>query len=457
MSKLIGTGEGSGYALAFGLSWHVIGPLDNLSEMRREQQNKFMRWEATYKVAGSDNYGWSKEEFVLPKGVKTLSGAAQIALHPKVHGHTVLVIMEVPSSDDGTDNLVAVVGVLNGNVVIDDMIAKSHQGELVTNFRERCKKAESSFTIIGLSISQGRFDGELTWQDFEPLRRSGAVGRFMPRVAAPLVPLELGLSTQAIALGVSGVLLVGSVWAYNTHSDNKKAAAANKVRQERESRPINYEKAVSELLSQPVLLANSSFKDLREYVHGFPTQQKGWRLYQVECLATGICEATWQNPSGLATNRDFSESAPKEWGVVRFDSTGRTLSHTMPFRLPLRRMLAKEKWPTEQGFLLGPFSQWQKYWVLKFEPTLAKKSELIGNTEGVDARAAAEYPGATWATAWTIDKTPWDLSEGFDHTDEATGAALPACVTVERIIMSFQFEPSKEVSFKANGRVYARK
>jgi hypothetical protein len=248
---------------------------------------------------------------------------------------------------------------------------------------------------------------------------------------------------------------LAAVWGYTAYQAReaaRKAAAAEKARAN--SGPIRYTKAVAELLAKPMWQANAVFYSLREQLREFGTERKGWKVKKIECLPETGCDITWDNAGGLANYREFVASAPREWGLVTLNNSGQDLSHHLPVKLPAKPLPAQDTWLDERTFLVKHFSQWQKYWVVEFHPELAKASKVAGVPDGVNPDLAANYPNAIWATGWTISKTSWYLSEGFDFAAEKLDGNLPDSVTVEKIIINFEGD---QVNFDAEGKVYVRK
>jgi hypothetical protein len=452
MQKRIGIGEN--YALAFGFSWQTIDPLESPGAQRKQLMAQGMRWEASYKSKSDEFIGATKEHFAPIKGVKTVAGAAQIAQHPRLAGRTVFIVMEQPLEDSG-HNEIAVVGLLNGNIVIDDYTTTEHVKKLRVEFSEKAKRADKSFEIVGKSITQGTVSEQFDWGDFRP-----SAGKLLSKkTGTPPVlvkPLEPKIPPQVVWGVVAGLVVFGSIWAYTSYQAKQQARkAAAAALAQKNSGPARYSQSVSELLAQPVLHANTAFAALRDGIKDFPTKRKGWNLKAIKCTADGACEAVWLNYLNLANYRDFVADAPKEWGTVVLNNVGDELSHSLPLKLPLRPLPAQAKWTEPRAFLMKGFSQWQQYWVLNFHPELVKEPALMGTPSGVDEKAAASYPDAVWAIKWTIKQTPWYLSEAFDKSADQPEISLPDSMTVDSI--TIKFEKDKSVLFDAEGQIYVRK
>jgi hypothetical protein len=452
MSKRIGIG--GKYALAFGFSWQTIDELESLSSQRKKLMSQGMTWEAMFKAGDHEFIGSAKHDFAPIKGTTTLAGAAQMAMHPRLAGRTVLIIMEQPVENEEF-NEIAIVGLINGNIVIDDYTNTDHAKRLRVEFSDRAKRSEVGFEIVGKSLTQGPVVEDFDWADFRP-----AASRWFPKTkgmpAIPVKPLEPKIVTKIALAALVGIAAFSAIWFYIDYQQVEKTRKAEQAALARKnSGPIKYTQSLKELLSAPVLPASSTFAAVREAIGDIETKRNGWRLKNIKCLATAGCSAIWENDLSIANYREFTDAAPKEWGGIVLNHDGTELSHKLPLALPLRALPSAKSWPDTRSFLLNGFSQWQKYWVLGFHPELAKEPAIMGLPSGVEQQAAESFPDATWAIKWSIKKTPWYLSEGFDSSSEHPESNLPGSVTVESI--SINFEKDQTVLFDAEGQVYVRK
>jgi len=446
-------------ALAFGFHWLVLDPFQSRSVKLAELLAQGNRWQASFKRAGNDYLGVSREDFTPVPKVRTVSGAAQMARHPKLLGQTVWVVMEEPGTDAAPELAVSqagaraasemvVVGLLNGNIVIDDYVDMAGYHKQHAAFQERCKKAKATYSTAGTSYGFGKLAQALSWADFLPARANSPV---------PVKALEPGVQGRVLALLAVTAALATIGWGY-VRWDDARQADLERERRAKAMRniPAMYSAAVDEILARPVLRANRVFAELRERLHSFPLKFEGWSLHKIECLAaTAACTATWLNASKLGTNRGFAEAAPRDWTAVTFARSGEEVKHRLPFTLSSAAMPARDAWPQGRDFLLRQFSQWQSYWIVGFRPELIAASRIVGLVPGLDEESAASFPDATWATAWSIEKTDWYLSEGFDVAPEKGDANLPDSVTVDAITLLVN--QNNELKFDANGLIYERK
>lgn len=442
-------------ALAFGFNWLMLDPFESRSERLTGLLAQGHRWQASFRRAGNDHVGVSKEDFSpLPK-IRTVAGAPLMAGHPKLAGQTVWIVMEEPGIADeqheeggaGTHSEMTVVGLLNGNIVIDDVVDQAGYLRLYAAFQERCKKAKAAWFTAGTSYSVGKLVHEFGWEDFLPTRGNPAV---------PVRALEPSVQGRILVALAVAVTLAGIHWGY-VHWDDERVAEQARLQRARamQNIPAMYTAAVGEILGRPVLRANRAFVELRAKLHGFPLKLAGWELHRIEChAASASCTATWINALKLGTNRAFAAAAPREWDGIVFAPSGEEVTHRLPFKLDTAPLPGRDTWPRHGEFLLKQFSQWQSYWVIGFRPELTAQPRIVGMVAGLDQDSAAAFPDATWATPWSIGKTDWFLSEGFDSTPEKGDANLPDSVTVDNITV--RVDGNHAVKFEASGLIYVR-
>lgn len=451
-------------AFAFGFTWQALDPVESKRAKLQELMAQGNRWKAGFKNNGVEYLGVSKDDFTpLPK-IKTLSGAALMANHPKLVGRTVWIVMEEPLSDElpaedqeegaakpssGPRSEMVVVGLVKGNIVVDDYVDTDGYKHQFAVFVDRCAKAKAKHITVGTSYTLGRVAEQYTWEEFFPNKANKAVH---------VTTLEPGIYGRVVWGAVIFAAISGLVWGYVAY-DNAQKAKAERERREREKRnlPALYTAAVAEILAQPTLRANSAFAELRNQLHSFPLERAGWKLRQVDCQAiTADCIATWSNELMHGTNRGFAAAAPKEWGAITFTADGKQATHGLPFKLTTARLPARDTWPTDRNFLLKQFSQWQSYWIVGFHPELGAQPHVIGLVPGLDESMAAALPDAVTTRTWAIAETPWYLSEGFDRSPEKGDANLPDSVTVEHIGVKVD-KKDQQMKFEANGAIYENK
>ena len=453
-------------ALAFGFTWQALDPMESRSAKLAELLGQGNKWQASFKRNGDQYLGVSKEDFrPLPK-IKTVSGAALMANHPSLAGKTVWIVMEEPVDEVHADeppvktegvpspaakpvqSEIIVVGLLNGNIVVDDYVNKAGYQRAMASFIERCSKAKASYTTVGTSYTLGRVHQAYTWTDLLAPKGLKTV---------PVKTLEPSMYGRVLGVAAAVATVSGLVWAY-TAWDEAQRMEAERLRREQAARniPALYTASVNDIIARPVLQANKVFLELRKQLGFFPTHLAGWNLESIVCAAqTTACVGTWGNREKQGTNRGFAAAAPSSWGAITFAPSGEVATHVLPFKLTAALLPARESWPVGSDFLLKQFSEWQKYWIVGFRPVLADRPSVVGLVPGLDESTAATLPDVVWATVWRIDATDWDLSDGFDTAAEKGDGNLPDSVTVEGLTL--KATKDGHLKFDANGLIYERK
>lgn len=442
------------FTLAFGLAWIAIDPLTSRGEQIRPLQEQGARWQAAFTQDGNESFGYSSADLKPVKGDRTklLSGAGQVALHPSVRGKTALVLLEDMIYAGGQGD-VAVVGLIGGSVVVDAFVPLAEVNGVIEAFEERCAKAKREFTIYGdTQANDLQVDEVLPWHELAPQRTGKKLSLKRGEKLVYIKPLRPAMPNWVPYAVSAGALAVIGYWGYGQYTEMQLKAARAKQAQQQDPRKL-YADSSAQLLAQPVLRANTAFRELRAAIAGMQTNLVGWSLSSVVCGEQGTCSATWTQKTG--TYKEFVAAAPAEWGVIGLDNDGTKATHNIPLKMTLHPLPPRDQWTDERNFQIEHLSQWQKYWVMQFTPKLGKAAQVVGLPPGMDEVTASQFPEAIWATTWDVQGGDWFMSEAFDTTDAARDQRpLPDEVTVKGITIHFN---EKSIKFDAGGQVYVRK
>lgn len=428
------------YAFAFGLTWQALDPMMSRGSQLKEIRNGHgAKWLATFKVQGQENIGYARD-LVLPLKIVTLSGAGQIAISDACKGKTALVMLE-EAGTDGEENDVAIVAILDGNVVHDVFVKIAAVGDIRAKFEEQCARANIAFVTMGRVISLPAVDEALEWSDFLPPPRGTGKARFKKTITVPVTELKADMPTwMLMTIVLFGLIAVG-YWQWDS-AMNEKSRLRRLSMQSAPPDPAQlYAVSAAALLAQPVILANEALPELRRQLKSFPTELAGWTLTRIDCAAEG-CSAFWQRKSG--TYQEFVDRAPKEWGQVQLHNDGTKIAHNVPVKLAKTTLEAREKWPLEREFILTVVSKWQRFNDVKLGVDLSP-SALLAVPPAMRPDVAAALPTAVWAAKWNVKDSQWWMSEGL--------YSLPSNVTIENVSLLF----GPEINFNAQGKVYVRK
>lgn len=422
------------HALAFGLSWQVLDPMESKAKQTRSIRAEGAKWQASFKSDGEVNFG-SAKELRLPAKLKTLSGAGQAAIHPEWKGKTVLILLEEPGHE-GQPNEVAVIGLLKGNVLYDLLVPVDEVRSIRQSFFSDCERANTHPQTIGKSITMYPVEMPFAWDDLLPRKK----GKFGSTETVAVTPLRADLPNWVVPTVVMAIVAGGG---YSYYQQEAEKALKRKLSSQKVDPLVLYEQSVSQLLAQPVAPAAETLQVLREQLKDMPTQIAGWQLTSINCSATGSCLVEWDRKEG--TYKEFLEYAPKDFGSVNLQPEGLKLVHSLQFTFPQKPLPARDKWPSEQDFILETVSKWQRYWDIDFKPAM-RAPQLMGVPPSVTPAAVMGSPNAVWASNWDVKGAKWWMAEGLD--------TLPENVALTNVVVSYA---ANEINFEAGGLAYVRK
>lgn len=430
-------------ALAFGMSWSTTDALSRADQLRRAYRDggRYMASFAGVKAgkgarASDDNFGYAKE-FKAPKGVKTYSAAGQLGVHPKWRGATILVVIEEPA-EINPNGMIAIVGLLRGNVIVDAIASRGDAGRLIDTYRQRCMQANAEYRQIG---SPGAGVAEaFDWGDFI----APAPGRFKSRALVKIQPLKPGNKLAWVGAGA----LVGAAgfavyFVIDQQAQDAKRLSEARAR-EQDDPAYQYQQSSQRLLTTPTLRANTSLREIRNAIKDMPVLLAGWKLNAITCGITG-CRVTWKRNEG--TYAEFDALAWPEWRPLTLSDDLNTISHSIPLRLVGTALPARSTWPKKVDFLRSETSRWQRLTDKSIGLNITLSAdEVMALPPGKDARQFANVPDLIYGAKWAISSSPWWTGELFDTS--------PDNMTVESVKVEFD---GKQMQYTTNGIVYVQK
>lgn len=444
-------------ALAFGLLWSTTDALSRGEQLRKAYRDgaRFMAsFPAVKDVEGvrlsDDNVAYGKpKEWRLPKGVKAYSAAGQLAIHPKWRGTTVLVQLRADSGPQG-GGLLALVGLLRGNVILDAVASVAEAGRLIDAFRERCLQASQSYRAIGsVEIAHEPLTERFDWSDFFPAAPSqGGLQRRLAWLHSPravkILPLKRGRSVGWLTAGGIALAAVSSL-SYVAHMrEAEEREMRERAAREQQDPAHLYRDSVQRLLTTPILRAGTTVATIRESIKRIPVLLAGWKLKEIACTQAG-CNAVWTRNHG--TYAEFDASAWPEWQPLVLSEDLQTITHRVPVELRAEMLPNRETWPTVQEFLKAEASRWQRLTAKEIGLQIAlEKEQIRAIPPGAEPSQFVAVPGLVYGANWAITSSPWWIAELFDQA--------PANMTLSNLKVEFN---GKTMSFTSNGIVYVRK
>lgn len=419
--------------LVFGMTWRAYDPLESRHSQINAWKNDGYVWQASYKLDADTVVGLCKEDLEeTPNGERRYAGAALIARHPEMRGRTALAMLSINDED------AVYVGLINGNVVIDEIAAKTEESRMRNRF---------SLDVKNTNQESGTFHTNLVWEDITKFR-GGALGAYYSDAKIAPFKSDRG-SWIAVGILVLGLLAMLGWWfkkQYDEEQNRKRQSAAQLAADPR----TVYENTVNKLLGNPTAVApvGVSFPVFRKAMNDMgDVYRAGWVLQNAECVVENkSCLVRWIRVSpNVGTFEGFTKDAPSTWKNITLDTGLNQILVTLPVAVPMVAFAPRAKWPTLQELLATEGSRWQSYAPIGFSVTL-KEAIIQGLPTGVQPSAVAAAPAAVFAAPWEVTSKPMFMAEILEKTQQPN-------MTLDALTLVFN---GKEISFTAKGKVYVR-
>lgn len=445
----------------FGLSWSQLDPNQKKNAQIKEFLAQGFNRQVTLKNEDTVSLGLGVADDAFKKNkTKKYSAAAAIANIERFSGTSSLFVIE----EEGDDRaLVALVGLINGNVVLDVLVDLKRFSEYYDSYQARCFRNNVTPKIYGSVQSLAlNLSGPFSWGNLVVDKKSD----FNPHKNFALSTLRTEILLY-LFLGVVAVLVIAYAgwYGYNwwrdseTEQEAKRQALLN-------SPEVKYRQALVEILNKPQFKLNTVLPDIEREFHDFPTRFAGFGLQGIECkadpkLAQFNCVIAWHSLGG--TFREFTERAPKEW--FKFDSVNmqsktktaygengifpdyKIINHQYIFKTSKEPLELRTQWMSSAEFYV-------------------RANDFYVNSRGFDGWEGASYGGvvvqgipvgmtpgeaeralnAIYGISWEMKYMPYLLADLLPR--------MSPDLTIKQF--SFRF-PDKQVLFSASGVSYVTK
>lgn len=426
------------YALAFGLSWFVLDPLESRHERITKLRDGGARWAAVFKRGrgGDENIGTTQELPNHGKKSKVLSGAAQLARLPLFEGKNVLMMLEDPGYN-GNAGLVAVVTLINGNVSYDQILSPADAEVERNKFEDQCEQSNRKYVTCGTTSTIRAVSQPLTWHDLLPRK----TGRFKRSHAVAVEPLKSPRASQFLAIAIIGAFLTfGAVTAYQKYEQHQQRKRALEAARRIDPNAL-YAVSTQAFLAQPVPLLKDAIVAVRKRVD-VNTTFAGWKLTLVDCTVTQ-CELSWQRETG--TFAEFTKQAPSDWHSITYSDNGTTITSAVSLEIPTSQLPSPDQWILRKDFQVQVVSEWQRYSDVQFTFALGKP-QLEALPPGVAPEVLRKSPHAIHSSVWSVQPgAAWYFADGL--------AKAPEYVTFENLKITVS---NSGPTFEAKGKVYVK-
>lgn len=426
------------YALVFGMDWFVLDPLDSRHAKILQLREQGARFGASFKQNDEENIGTVAGIGHFGKKIKVLSGAGQIASLPAFAGRTILVLME-DHGRDGNDGIVAVVGLIKGNVIIDKILAPSEVIAIRQSFQDRCNSSNEDYLTAGHTLTIAPVDIPVEWEKLLPQQES----RFKKSPFVEVKKLTSGRETH-VALALIVLMVVGGA---GTFGYQKYAAYKKRQRELVAARNVNpevlYAASSQEFLNEPKVLLRDAISSVREAIAPIDSEFQGWRLKSIEC-GTTACQMHWDRLEG--TFAEFKARAPATWINIVFKDDGKTIENAFALPMPKHKLPDRSKWVTKEIFQETVQSKWQRYADIGMLSDISPM-RLEAVPPGVSPNVLQTSANAIWAV-------PWDIKDGSSWFIAPALETAPDYMTFSGLKLSIS--PSG-TTFSAKGNIYVKK
>jgi len=396
-------------AYVSGMTWQVLDPMGD-SFLGHQQIPKLIeeggRFCVRYKNIGEVNMGVLKNfEDPLYENKKVFSFASLVATHEDFGGKTCLVLIQNETREEPQG---LAVGLVAGNVVIDQVFDIVDVNAVYEEFVFLCSKSGRSFFVAGDLCPIG--------VDIAPAHHVNCA-QVIGNKTAKKIKLE-ELKNERFALTVLGLVFVLILLscAYEAWSwyDGKKIAEIDQIKLAQNSPETIYSQSVSLVLSKKFLIPHASGEQFATEIGNFPANLGGWRLSSIWCEALA-CKAKWHSVGG--TYESFKARLQPDWGKLKLggsdkDSLGdlQSLQHTFELQTPLAPLPPVAEWPLAEAYTLEQGVDWQKLKDFGWKATLGG-IEQQGIPSGLNPATVRSHPNAIHGMPWSVNKQSWSVGK----------------------------------------------
>jgi hypothetical protein len=452
----------------FGLNWTVLDP----SLKKDVQIKEFLKQGYDKKIIIKNDdtvtYGLAvADDFYKKDKTKKYSAAAAIANTPRFEGATALIVIE---EEGDHSNVVAMVGLIKGNIVLDCMIPVSRFSEYYEGFRAKCFRANVTEKIYGSLIDLVlNLVDEFSWDNLLVQKNSLAHPKRNTALSTLRSAFILYFAAALMALALVAYL-VFYAWTWWEDSNLAKESRRNALLNSPE---VKYQRAVNEITGGKHFKAVDVIPSIAAEFGSFPVNFSGYTLDLITCEADKskggyLCNLTWRSIGG--TYRDFTSAAPKKWTNIAssnvYEQKGdkpivhktneipvtaksipdyKKLTHDYFFKAPSSILKNRRDWLLETDLYLRANEMDVNYGSIGWKPTLSKV-EVQGIPPGMSKEDAQKAQTAIYGSAFELKGAPYWMIELIPN------------ISSELVINKFSILfNSNAMQFSTSGVVYVNK
>ena len=452
----------------FGLNWT---PLDSALK-KNVQIKEFLKQGYNQKIVLKNDdtvtYGLAvSDDFYKKNKTKKYSAAAAIANIPRFVGSTTLIVME---EEGDAGNVVALIGLIKGNIVLDCLVSVSRFSEYYENYRSRCFRANVNERIFGSLITLSlNLAGDFAWSNLIPDKKSDD--------HPPKTYQLSGLRTDFVFYAL-GALLMAAFVAYSAWfawSWWEESIAAREMRRQAllNSPEAKYQKAITQIIGGKQFKATEVLGSVASQLGAFPVNFAGFTLEKMACSADSIkplflCNVTWKSAGG--TYADFASAAPKEWTNIlstnvidlkdevsvshtpKLGSSAdknypdyRRVTHDYILQIPKEKLADRKNWLKDTDVYLKANELDVSLASLGWKPTFSA-AQVQGLPSGMSQEQANKIASAIYGISFSLKGAPYWMTD-----------VVPK-ISSELVLNNFLLQFSGlAVTFSTTGVIYVNK
>ncbi|WP_176060329.1 type 4b pilus protein PilO2 [Paraburkholderia sp. BCC1876] len=411
--------------LVFGLDWRAYPVKGAKAERRRYAEDFGSTHFVEYKVGQEAIAGFAALEKSEVGGATLYSGAARVALHPRIRAlPAALVLLQ-------DEQRVHLVFVVRGAVRNDEVLTLEAALERCAAITADCRRLNLALVTLGTGPSIGAVDETFLPAALLDDRKCGRIEKL------PIaIPAALPMMVILLAVGVGGSKLYDAMQPPPPpppHEPTYAEKYADAVR-----RTFAAARPRANLLA-PAVIASVGTSE---------TNLRGWRFDHADCAATGNCVVTYSREGG--TFAGFERDASAAMRPVRFDADGLHLSTRGPAvpKVAAVTVAEQKSWPSAQALIDMLQTPPQRLSVRPYElDSLGYKVTLQPAAPLLPAPASAgpRPPHLIQEGDWTIEGFRWQ-SVLLDR--------LPSNMSLDTVKVEFLIKEPIGIHFTAKGKYY---
>lgn len=437
-------------ALGFGLDWRPLDSFTSTHQQITEWRADGFEYRARFRTPAGTYYGLTPRFDAADAGkAKIYSAGALAAVHPQVRGKTAVIVIEVRTGeeDDHANNVVAVIGLVQGEVRLEDLVSPGDIQGCIRRFTGQLKPDDRPLYMGEVWTAPVLIELPLTLDQLLGNKLSSM---------AEVGPLRSSRAPALMAgVAVMGLLVYGGMQLWNGHVEKQARERVQRLAGQNDPQTL-YRNAVTQLLQQPVVPLADAVAVMRDALNDFPVEHAGWSLIKVSCTPlSDSCLMTWRRDPLTGVNvDDFRALAPASWeGIGAASITDLAMSYRVNFT---KHKLDRTEWPTMAEFRERSMNSWQ------FLSASGWKAELGSSTiQAAPPGMTPQQLGALSAMPEAVFAAPISIgSQPFWYAKEDPDSPVRASLLGRHTVVQGDIELSLQegnVYFTANGMTYVQR